>query len=723
MCFLRSTLKGTMDPQDDDVYEFGPFRVDLEDRLVSRQGTAVPLEPTQFEVLSVLVREAGHLVPRKDLIEAVWKDTYVDEGSLTVTISMLRRKLGDTPSQPRYIETVRKSGYRFVAPVTRQPRNTSGMNIAESPLSQPLRPATLSWHRSRSRGGLTIAMVGALIAVVTVWYWSAAEVIREGTPAAVPLYPFGGIQDDPSFSPDGAQVAFSWRPPQSDNEDIFVLRIGELDATRLTSHSGRDHSPAWSPDGRQIAFIRRKGSSAEILLISPAGGPEHKVVETQGTSVVWSADSQALAFVDRAASGDVHGIFLVPAAGGRKRQVTFPAGERTYGDSLPAVSPDGGTLAFVRHATYDVADIFVQPLDGGKARRLTFDKRQIRGLAWISGGKELIFSSNRDGRHRLWRVNASGTRQPTVVEGVTDARTVAASGSRLVYQAFTEDYNIRVLNREADGTWNASKPSIFAASIRDEQSPRVSPDGHRLSFVSDRSGWFELWVCAYPEGSNCRQLTSFRQGYVGSPSWSPDSQRIAFDARVDGNADIYVVRADGGQPVRFTDAISVESKSSWSRDGRWVYLRSDRTGTHQIWKMPVAGGAPIQVTKNGGFDALESSDGESLYYVQGRHLRGLWTVPVDGGPESRVRGLGSLTASTWTIAENGILWLDVTTSNPPAIIRFYDVATRGVSKIAEVSSYVIPSATGFHALRDATVVTWSQLDRSAHDLMFLERFR
>ncbi len=251
----------------------------------------------------------------------------------------------------------------------------------------------------------------------------------------------------------------------------------------------------------------------------------------------------------------------------------------------------------------------------------------------------------------------------------------------------------------------------------------MSPDGRRLFFVSDRSGWFEVWVCAYPEASDCRQMTSFRQGYVGSPSWSPDSQRIAFDARVDGNADVYVVRADGGQPVRLTHETSVESKPTWSGDGRWIYFRSDRTGAHQIWKMPVVGGTPSQVTRNGGFEALESSDGQVLYYVQARYSRGLWSVPVEGGRETRLPGFKSVVSSSWTVIDSGIAWIDVTTSNPPSPIWLYDSTTREVSKIAEVTGYVIPSATGFSAVRDGSVFMWSQLDRSAHDLMLVERFR
>jgi Tol biopolymer transport system component/DNA-binding winged helix-turn-helix (wHTH) protein len=718
-----------MGPQDDAIYEFGPFSLDPVDKWLRRQGAAVPLEPTQLQVLTALVGEAGHLVTRETLIAAAWKGTYVDEGSLTVTVSVLRKKLGDTPSQSRYIETVRKSGYRFIAPVARRARATAEKAPIEASVSQQLQPPRIRGRYAGMRTRLGLAVAMTIIVALAAGYPSPSRVVDDASPAAVPLYPFGGIQDDPSFSPDGSQVAFSWRPPQSDNYDIYVLKIGDLNATRLTNDPAWDKSPAWSPDGRQIAFIRRTDYTGDVLLMSPAGGPEQKVVDTAGTLVAWSPDSQTLAFIDRAAGEDVHSIFLVPADGGPKRQVTFPAAERTYGDSSPAISPDGQSLAFVRHLTYDVADVFVQRLDSENPRRVTFDKRQVRGLSWMPSGQELIFSSNRNGRHQLWRAKVNGTAQPTFVPGIIEARSPAVSStrsgsdSRLVYQAYAEDYNIALLRRAATDAWNASKPSFYAASIRDEQTPRVSPDGRRLAFVSDRSGWFEVWVCTYPDGSDCSQLTSFRQGYVGSPSWAPDSQRIAFDERVGGNADIYVVRADGGQPVRVTDEISVEARPSWAGDGRWIYFRSDRTGTHQIWKMQINGGPPLQVTSNGGYESLESSNGKSLYYVKGPYTHGLWNVPVDGGQEAVVPGLKTLTASSWTIVDTGILWIDITTSNPPGVIRSYDFATREVSKIAEVPGYVIRSSTGFSAVRDGTVLLWSQLDRSVHDLMLLDRFR
>lgn len=579
-------------------------------------------------------------------------------------------------------------------------------------------------HASRHKW-LRVASIATLfLALLAAGYGWRSRAVDDQPLTPVPLYPFGGMQDDPSFSPDGGQVAFSWRPEASQNDDIYVMRIGELRASRLTSDPAVDKSPAWSPDGRRIAFVRNRAPNGEILVMSAAGGPEQSVTTTMGTSLTWSPDGRTLVFIDRAAEEDVHSLFMVPASGGVKRRVTFPEAEKLLGDASPAISPDGRTLAFVRHMTYDVSDIFVQPLVGGNARRVTFDKRQIRGLAWMPSSRELIFSSNRAGPHQLWRVDVSGRAQPRAVEGLVDARSPAVSGSRLVYQAFTEDFNIHVVQRGAeDGAWDTANAPVFARSIRAEQGPSLSPDGRRVAFASDRSGWFEIWVCAFLEESDCRQLTSFRQGYVGSPSWSPDSQRIAFDARVDGNADVYMVRADGGQPVRLTDEPSVESRGVWSNDGRWIYFRSDRTGVHQIWKMPVSGGTPAQVTKNGGYEAFERPDGQSLYYVRGRYARGLWNVPVDGGPEVAVPGLASLTASSWVPVRDGIFWVEATQPDPPKPIRFYDFATRAVSTVGEIRAYILHSSIGLSARPDGAILMWSQRDRNVQDLMLIERFR
>src|SRR5688572_6686113 len=96
-------------------YEFGPFALHPQERLLAREGRAIALTPKAFDVLLILVTNAGRLLTKEEILRTVWPDTFVDEGNLTVQISTLRKLLGD--EEGGYIETVPRHGYRFVAPV------------------------------------------------------------------------------------------------------------------------------------------------------------------------------------------------------------------------------------------------------------------------------------------------------------------------------------------------------------------------------------------------------------------------------------------------------------------------------------------------------------------------------------------------------------------------------------------------------------------------------
>ena len=109
---------------DPETYEFGEFVLDAAERRLSMAGRIVPLEPKAFDVLLTLVRRAGKLVTRGELLELVWPQAHVEEGILSVYISVLRKTLGDGNGSPRAIETVSRSGYRFSLEV-RHPRNAN----------------------------------------------------------------------------------------------------------------------------------------------------------------------------------------------------------------------------------------------------------------------------------------------------------------------------------------------------------------------------------------------------------------------------------------------------------------------------------------------------------------------------------------------------------------------------------------------------------------------
>ena len=117
------------------------------------------------------------------------------------------------------------------------------------------------------------------------------------------------------------------------------------------------------------------------------------------------------------------------------------------------------------------------------------------------------------------------------------------------------------------------------------------------------------------DGTGFVQLTNFNS-VSGTPRWSPDGKHIVFDSLIAGNVDIFVVDSQGGLPRRLTTEPSIEAVPSWSQDGRWIYFASNRGGSLQVWKMPSTGEPAPQVTRHGGFAALESPDGRFLYYAK-----------------------------------------------------------------------------------------------------------
>jgi len=103
--------------QSEHSYEFGAFLLGISARVVLHNGEILPITTKAFEALRVLVENRGHIVEREELMQKVWPDTFVEEGNLSVTVSMLRKALGDSSSEPKYLATVPGRGYRFVADV------------------------------------------------------------------------------------------------------------------------------------------------------------------------------------------------------------------------------------------------------------------------------------------------------------------------------------------------------------------------------------------------------------------------------------------------------------------------------------------------------------------------------------------------------------------------------------------------------------------------------
>jgi dipeptidyl aminopeptidase/acylaminoacyl peptidase len=292
----------------------------------------------------------------------------------------------------------------------------------------------------------------------------------------------------------------------------------------------------------------------------------------------------------------------------------------------------------------------------------------------------------------------------------------AGQPARLAYQHGIRDVNIWRWQASADGRGTMTK---VEGSTVWEDHPALSPDGRRVAFASNRTGANEIWV-ANVDGSNPQQLTFHNGPVVIAPRWSPDGGRIAFSLQVGANRDIYVVRADGSEAERLTWETSQEDNPSWSRDGRWIYFRSDRGGIAQIWKTPAGGGTPVRVTSGAGSQAQESADGTLLYFVRSMDVPGLWSIPAGGGSETFV--LPDVRESYWGVGDRGVAFLlsDPKQSPGAPTIRFFDFVSRNTSTLATLAVRPDRLSPGFAVAHDARTVLWTQTDVSQSDVMLID---
>jgi len=280
LCCTKRALIMSSQPKVQRLIRFGLFEFDLAAGDLRKQGRKIQLQDQPFHVLERLLNRPGEVITREELQQALWPaDTFVEfDQGLNTAIKKIRVALGDSAENPRFVETIPRKGYRFIAPV---------QGYAA--------PSVVAPRTGRRRLWPT-ATVSAIVVIGGCVLWFRMNQRREPAPVPVPLTSYPGSEILPSFSPDGNQVAFAWNtsenPPIHSNFDIYLKLIDGSEAVRLTHDPADDLSPAWSPDGRYIAFLRTLSADRMGVFLIPAiGGRERKLAEVD---LVWPKNPNAL---------------------------------------------------------------------------------------------------------------------------------------------------------------------------------------------------------------------------------------------------------------------------------------------------------------------------------------------------------------------------------------------------------------------------------------------
>ena len=542
-----------MTSNDSHKARFGPFEVDLHTHELWKFGTRLKLVGQPFDILEVMLCKAGELVTREELHTRLWPaDTFVDfNHGLNAAVNKLREALSDSAENPRYIETLPRRGYRFIAEVEWLETKSSASPVPvkiilpidppASKIPKPPLPAVAGVVKNSApapRRAFPLYLVGAgalllllvfALSLRSITGYVAGASVRPPVEHTRPLFSISNT-NSPAFSADGNSIAFYLS--RSSAAGLYRAEVGSDQLVQLTS-SDDDCCPVWSPDGRWIAFSHADHDIVSIHVVPADGGTMQKhqaemaasaqpaafktsssnstdrILDTGGIhprrgEIDWSPDGKYIAF---AGPG---GISLVSLDSSTVRRIS----ESTPGseDWGPVFSPDGRNVMFVRTCQVTAPDsIWIVPASGGEAHMVLSEPGRIASPAqWSFDGQAVIYASNHTGHPALFRASLDSPNTPIeMAEAGSPAWDPAISrrGYRLAYQRLLRSLSIWQMDLTGSGE---KRPYLSVSSTSDTDQgpgPQFSPDGQKLAYMSDRSGTMEIWI-ANQDGSNPFQLTA-----------------------------------------------------------------------------------------------------------------------------------------------------------------------------------------------------------------------
>ena len=590
--------------------------------------------------------------------------------------------------------------------------------VPEEPSTEPALVKPSPWSPWR---WVAIASL-VVVAIVTAVLWNRHR--SQGTREAFRVLPFTseiGREFSPAISPDGRTVAYVWNDDDG-GPDIYLRAVENGSPHLLDATPSVRLFPAWSPDGSQIAFLLVVGDQVELIVHNLRNGSEQKITEITkqigqwaddnspligAPGPVWTTDGKGLILADYDPARAAGGIFLFDLSGHRTAIVTTTGEDH---DLYPRLSPDGKLLAYARYSSHGVAELYVQAMNTSSSpHKLTSDKKAIQGLTWAPDSRHLIFASNRSGSFQLWSITAKGDDlriEPTESSSAAEPA-MAPSGGWLLYVESHVNWNIW---REAiDGSSHLPPQRLLASSGRNYD-PRYSPDGRRIAFVSDRSGNMELWV-ADGEGKNEKQLTHLNVPWLGGISWSPQGDRIAFDARPQDHSAIFLIAASGGEPSLLEHNTYEERMPSWSSDGKSLYFNSNRDGSLAAWRRSLVDGSVQRISQAGIFAISASSQG----LIYSSRTGQLWTSEADGqNPVPLMNGLRADPVMSW-FATGQSLYLShfENQTHSYSFLRYRNGQTTTISQSGGI---LVPNAPDVAVSPDERWLAYARQDSSQSDL-------
>jgi len=620
-----------MSEQKRHFYEFGEYRIEKTERLLTHLGEAVPLPPKAADVLIALLESNGNVITKEQLMQRVWPDTFVEEANLSRNVFLLRKALGDTRTGDKFIETIPRRGYRFVGPVSKTSegetiqliaaeRTTSRVVVEEEVDTSGNLPNVRAWTSTtregskpywRKRTGLLLFGFLGVSLILGAAFLFFRKSFRSPSAKSAALTPFENFKikrysDNGSYkpaviSPDGKFVAYTdktyavWLKNTVTDSSVRILPEIE---------QGERVMIGFSPDVSHLYLYHvPKGKHREILKVAIFGSaaPE-KIAEDNWSIPSLSPDGNQIAFTRFDAASDTFSLIEANTDGTGERTVAMTSRSERFISWIQntAWSPDSSRIACLgRSETETETDAigFIEVFrvdDGREVMRIKPEASltSLRAIAWLRDADNLlVIAGDQSSLGQIYRYTLTTGNWRRVTNDLSDYQnlSVAADDKSILTTLFQDEANLWVL---PDGDANRARQITFGFNImRDDTGVSWTASG-KIVYATNTSGRWEIWSID-ADGRNQKQLT---QKCAGN-----DSCAMPFV----------------------------------SPDDRYVVFQAARGGKNELWRIDLDGGNPKQLTIDGGISPFVTSDGKKVIYVNKKSWSStLLQIPIEGG-ESR----------------------------------------------------------------------------------------
>ncbi len=601
------------------IVRFAVFEFDIEAGSLRKHGFRIKLQGQPLSVLAMLIEHAGELVTREELQKRLWPvDTYVDfEHSLNAAIKRLRAVLGDSADAPRYVETLPRQGYCFIAPLSYlavpQPAESQPATDVSQPDPGNEKSKSAGWRRPV----LMVAAVGAALVIIaslwlqrTEYFWRSPIVgARYQT-----ITDSDGVEQAAAVSRDGHFVAFL-----SDRDgptDVWVTQVGTGQFHNLTRGTEPQlvnpsvRTLGFSPDSSFVTFwVRKGGASGDISIraVPTLGGEPKPYLEGVAESN-WSRDGSRLAY-HTPGPGDP----LFVSDGSRRPEdrpvFTAPPGLHSH---FPLWSPDGAFIYFVQGSLPDKMDIWRIAPAGGRAGRITNHNGPVSYPVLLNRRTLMYLSADPDGSGpELYSVDVEH-RIPHRLTSSLDRYTsldASADGRRLVATRATTERTLWRLHI-ADSLARASEAAPVPLMTRAGFSPRLG--SNYLLYVSATGSSESVWKLS--DGTSTELWSAPGAQIFGAPAISADGQKIAFSVRQHGRTFLYVIQPDGANAKILIDSLDLQGSPAWAPDGQSITSAANDHGVPRLFRVPIDGRPPVRFLQEYSVDPSWAPDGRLVVY-------------------------------------------------------------------------------------------------------------